>query len=63
MKVLGAAFTGRAPDITPEGAAMITRHIECDSSRAVAELGYRFTEPRVLLEETCAWMREVGLLS
>ena len=36
VKVLGAAFTGRAPDITPEGAAMITRHIECDSSRAVA---------------------------
>ena len=63
VKVLAAALTGRAPDITPEGAALITRHIECDSSRAVSELGYGVTDPRRLLEDTCAWMREVGLLA
>lgn len=63
VKVLAAAMTGKAPDITPEGAAMITRHIECDSARAMEELGYAYTEPRRLLEDTCAWMREAGLLT
>ncbi|MEJ2534799.1 MAG: SDR family oxidoreductase [Gammaproteobacteria bacterium] len=56
-----AAVTGRAPDVTPEGAAMITRHLACDSSRAVDELGYRVTPVRALLEDTCAWMRREGL--
>lgn len=58
-----AAITGREPDLTPEGAAMITRHIHCDSSRARTELGYRFTPVHQLLEETCAWMRARGMLT
>lgn len=60
--VAAAALSGREPDLTPEGAAMITRHIECDSSRAREELGYRFTPARQLLEDTCAWMRDKGML-
>jgi nucleoside-diphosphate-sugar epimerase len=62
LYVLAAAITGREPDMTPEGAAMITRHIDCDSSRAVAELDYRFTPVRTLLEDTCSWLRKEGLL-
>lgn len=58
-----AAVTGREPDLTPEGAAFITQHIECDSSRAVSDLGYRFTPVRQLLEDTCAWMRAEGMLT
>lgn len=57
-----ARFTGKAPDITPEGAAMITRHIYCDSSRAQATLGYRFTPVNTLLNDTCEWLRQKGLL-
>lgn len=60
--VMRAALTGREPDLTPEGAAMITRHIDCDSSKAMRELDYRFTPVRQLLEDTCAWMRAEGML-
>jgi nucleoside-diphosphate-sugar epimerase len=60
--VMRAALTGREPDLTPEGAAFVTRHIECDSSKAMQELDYRFTPVRQLLEDTCAWMRAEGML-
>jgi len=60
--VMRAALTGTEPDLTPEGAAMITRHIRCDSSRAQNELDYRFTPVRNVLQDTCAWMSEKGFL-
>lgn len=60
--VLAAAITRKEPDLTPEGAAMITRHINCDSSKAMEELDYRFTPVRQLLTDTCDWMRNKGLL-
>lgn len=63
LKVTVAALTGRAPDLTPEGVAMITRHLACDSTRAKADLGYETTPLRLLLEDTCAWMRKEGLLT
>jgi nucleoside-diphosphate-sugar epimerase len=59
---LKAALDGKEPDITPEAVAMITRHIPCDSSRARRELGYRFTPTRQLVEDTCRWMGEKGML-
>lgn len=58
-----AAVTGREPDLTPEGAAFITHHITCDSSRARKELDYRLTPVRQLLEDTCEWMRNKGMLA
>jgi nucleoside-diphosphate-sugar epimerase len=58
-----ARFTGNEPDITPEGAAMICRHLDCDSGRARETLGYRFTPPKQLLEDTIDWMRSEGLLT
>lgn len=58
-----ARVTGKAPDITPEGAAMICRHMHCDSSRAREQLGYAFTPPRELLQDTIDWLRGEGLLS
>ena len=63
MYLMRAAITGKEPDVTPESAAMITRHIKCDSSKAVDELDYRFTPVRQLLEDTCHWMREKGMLA
>jgi nucleoside-diphosphate-sugar epimerase len=60
--VMLAAITNREPDMTPEGAAMITRHINCDSSRAMSELGYTYTPVRTLLEDTCNWLKREGLL-
>jgi nucleoside-diphosphate-sugar epimerase len=63
LYTLKAAIDGREPDITPEAAAMITRHLPCDSSKAQRELGYRFTPTRQLVEDTCQWMRERGMLN
>lgn len=59
---LRAALDNHEPDVTPEAAAMITRHIRCDSARAQRELGYRFTPVNRLLEDTIAWMRDKGML-
>lgn len=53
---------GREPDITPEGVAMITHHLHCDSSKAQRELGYSLTPLPQLVNDTCAWMRDNGLL-
>lgn len=58
-----AALTGNEPDITPESAAMVSYHVNCESSKAVSELGYRFTPISRLIEDTAQWMKEKGLLS
>jgi dihydroflavonol-4-reductase len=58
-----AVVTGRAPDITPEGAALTSHTLRCDSSRAIAELAYRYTGLDTLLGDTCNWMRSEGLLT
>ena len=50
------------PELTPESAAMITRNLLCDSSRAQRELGYKFAPVRGLVQETIDWMRDVGML-
>jgi len=57
-----AAFTGKEPDLTPESTAVITRHIKCDSSKAIKELKYRFTPVHELLIDTVGWMRTKGML-
>jgi dihydroflavonol-4-reductase len=62
LYVLVATMTNKEPDLTPEGAAMITRHIECDSSKAMKELDYGHTPVRQLLTETVEWMRYKGML-
>jgi len=54
--------TGKEPELTPESAAMITRNLLCDSSRAQRELGYKFTPVRVLVQETIDWMRDAAML-
>ncbi|NNE06281.1 MAG: SDR family oxidoreductase [Xanthomonadales bacterium] len=63
LQAMVAAITRKEPEITPEGAAMITRHIQCDSSKATAELDYRFTAVDQLLADTCRWMRNKGMLN
>jgi nucleoside-diphosphate-sugar epimerase len=57
-----ASVTGKAPDITPESAVMITHHIACDSSRAQKVLDYKFTPIRPLIQDTIEWMKGAGLL-
>jgi nucleoside-diphosphate-sugar epimerase len=55
-------LTGRAPQITPESAMFTSHELKVDSSKAVAELGYRLTPLDTLLADTIAWMRAEGML-
>jgi len=63
LNAAAARFTGNPPDITPESAAMVSFRIDCDSSKAMQELNYRFTPIRTLIEITAEWMETRGLLS
>jgi nucleoside-diphosphate-sugar epimerase len=62
VKVAMAAFSGRAPDITPEAAAFTCHDLRVDSGKAMRELGYRETDLAQLLADTLAWMRAEGML-
>jgi dihydroflavonol-4-reductase len=55
-------ITGKEPYITPEGAAMVTAHMQCDSSKAMQMLGYRQTSIDVLLRKTLDWLTAEQLL-
>ncbi len=64
-RVLGtiARFSGREPDVTPEGAALTSHHLQVDSSKARRELDYVETPLDTLLADTLAWMRGEGMLA
>jgi dihydroflavonol-4-reductase len=57
-----AAVRGVEPQVTPEGAALTSHHLQVDSSKAVRELAYVITGFDALLAATLDWMRQEGLL-
>lgn len=59
---LGAALTGRAPEVTPEGAAITCNRVTMDSALAQRELGYRPSTLKEMVGDCVAWMRADGLL-
>lgn len=59
----GSMITGKEPRMTPEAAAMITGHMQCDSSKAENVLGYHQTPISELLSVTLQWLEEQSLLS
>lgn len=62
IKNLLSAVTGKEPDLTPEGAALIIHAIRCDSAKAQRELEYQFAPLRDMVVDTIDWMSEQGLL-
>lgn len=58
-----AALTGRAPEATPEGVAMVLARPRMTSSKAIDELGYRPAPLRAMVEDSYHWLRSEGLLS
>jgi nucleoside-diphosphate-sugar epimerase len=60
VQVMLAAFTGREPKVTPEGAVFTSKHLRVDSGKAIRELGYRETPLDSLLDDTLAWLRSEG---
>jgi nucleoside-diphosphate-sugar epimerase len=61
--VLRAAVTGREPDLTPAGVALMANHPRVASDRARREFGYAPPAAlRPLVEDACAWLRAEGLV-
>ena len=54
--------TGRMPDITPEAAVFPCHDLQVDSSKAIAQLGYRETPLPELVDATVDSLRTAGLL-
>jgi nucleoside-diphosphate-sugar epimerase len=59
---LGAALTGREPEVTPEGVAITCNRVTLDSTLAQKELGYRPSTLQEMVADCVAWMRADGLL-
>lgn len=58
-----ARFTDVEPDLTPEGAAMVTHAMRVDISKAQRELGLQVTPLPELIADTVSWLRSQGLLA
>lgn len=57
-----AAVTGREPDITRDGARMVSRHPRVASDKAERELGYQPVPLRTMLEDCHQWLVKEGLI-
>lgn len=57
-----ASVTGRQPTLTPETAALVSRSLQCDCSKAMRELGFQAVPLRTMVEESCRWLRQEGFL-
>ena len=57
---VGAMFTGREPEMTREGATIVSETVLCDSSKAERALGYRPVPLREMLEDCYRWMKSEG---
>ena len=57
LNELAAAFTGREPDLTPEGAALVCETILTDCGKAVRELGYRAVPLETMFSDCWEWMQ------
>jgi nucleoside-diphosphate-sugar epimerase len=59
---IGAALTGREPEVTPEGVATTCNRVTLESSRAQRELGYAPSTLQEMVTDCVAWMRAEGML-
>lgn len=62
LKALGAALTGREPDVTPQSAEFVIARMTIRSTLAEQELGHRVRPLRAVVEEAWRWLQAEGLL-
>lgn len=55
-------ITGKEPRFTPESARIATRRLNCDSSKAERELGFRRVPLRRMVEDSYAWLKAERLI-
>ena len=60
---LVAKLTGRAPDLTPETARLLSSNVYIDCAKAVRELDYRAAPLDEIVTDACAWLKQEGLLA
>lgn len=63
IQTLAAAVTGRHPTLTPETVGLVTREMQCDSGKAVRELGYRAVPLSAMVRESYDWLRQEGFIA
>ena len=54
--------TKREPDITPESAALVTKRVFCDCSKAERELGFQRVGLEEMLADCYTWMKWVQMI-
>jgi nucleoside-diphosphate-sugar epimerase len=54
--------TRKEPAITAANAELVCSHVKVDCSRAEAELGFRRTTPREVVEDSFRWLRQEHLI-
>jgi len=59
---LRGAMTGQTPTLTPESAALVSRRIFADCTKAERDLGYETVPLRDMLQESYDWLKAEGLL-
>ena len=57
-----AAVTGKEPELTPQGVAMVDVSARVISSLAEQELGYRPAPLETMITDSYAWLEAQGLL-
>jgi dihydroflavonol-4-reductase len=64
LSVMGAALTGKEPDVTPEiAASLTTTGVSYSSENAIRELGYRIQPMTVAVQDNYDWLVKEGLLT
>lgn len=63
IRTLVAAVTGRHPALTPETVGLVTREMQCDSGKAMRELGYRAVPLSAMVRESYDWLRQEGFIA
>ena len=62
INVFLAGLFSYEPELTPEGAAIISARARMVSDRAKRELGYESPPLRPLVEESYGWLKQQGLV-
>ena len=63
INALVAGFSGREPDITPEGATLVCEHPRLTSSKAKDELNFETVPLRTMVEDSFNWLKQEGMLT
>ena len=59
---IGAIFTGKEPQITPEKFELVTGTICCNFEKAQRDLGYQHTPMKKSFSDSYEWLKKEGII-